>query len=867
MKLPKTINQIYEEIKDFDLVLTSDVVLASALNRSIKTAQIGKLAYTPKELASKYAMKLFEAGIMNKSDIVLDLSKRLKLNLKTVHNSIEKIEEVEKNTDDVEQYLTELDLKIYSAYKDMPSKNKALFFFNRKYLPGNVAVIEPVFFNNLDQKTLPEKYTTITILTEEESEFKNFHTFSSQEQAIKKIMSLINKDNADDIAIILNTQDSILSVIKSQLYDKKIKIQIKDYLDEDLNIRAYLNFISTSLHLDEVIVKELMPFLELFKINIKYEYNNFILSRYVNNVSKDEKLKEIFEFLDSIFEKTYGDVLYLFKGVKLPTELRDLLYKLDLYDTKITHDNFYDLFYYINNFQVELYNSKKGVLLVDCKSSVNVDKPVCIYLNPDTSWTRQVKNAEYINKEKEEKNNLSKFQIILNQGDTRLYFAPLIKDNQKNIPCFHFTQLFEREINDFSDELFSGTKHSIIKAEEQEPKTFNIKNTFKLKHFSQSSLNTFFECPKKFEFSRVAPKEEQTYFMKGTLLHAYAEFYANYKDFCLEKGDVFFADLLLEEYMNMVEHINQELEKTIFLIGIKNIKTYIDSFELDSNHNIPNNDSSKGEQNFISLKLNKPINNKNTELEFSNTSTKLMGYIDLVIDSTRVIDYKSSKALKTIGQVVKKSNLKLIKDEADFQPLVYLLELSKHSPDKKLSFYYYFFLQNLGEVIKGEDAIESNIVNVIYHPMTFNEFILSEEGLEIICEKGKRKDMISLFTQEHLKEILTADPIENPFALNKEISAYKKLEAEAIAIKDTKKNREIVEDFFKEVYRLRNGKSSAHKNALFFKEDLEVFEKFVTEKFELVNKYGEEGFPRTPISKDTCKKCSFKDLCFGRVEQ
>ena len=241
-----------------------------------------------------------------------------------------------------------------------------------------------------------------------------------------------------------------------------------------------------------------------------------------------------------------------------------------------------------------------------------------------------------------------------------------------------------------------------------------------------------------------------------------------------------------------------------------------------------------------------------------------MGYIDLVIDSTRIIDYKSSKALKTIGQLVKKSNLELIKDEADFQPLVYLLELSKHSPGKNLSFYYYFFLQNLGEVIKGEDAIESNIVNVIYHPMTFNEFILSEEGIEIICEKGKRKDMIVLFNHEHLKELLISDPIENPFELNKEISAYKKLEAEAIAIKDTKKNRDVVEDFFKEIYRLRNGKSSAHKNALFFKEDLEVFEKFVAEKFELVNKYGEEGFPRTPISKDTCKKCSFIDLCFGR---
>jgi hypothetical protein len=867
MKLPKTINQIYEGVKSFDLVLTSDAVLASALNRSVKNAQIGKLAYTPKELASKYAMKLFEKGLMNKADIVLALSKHLKLNLKTVHNSIEKISDVEKNTDDIEAHLNEVDLKIYSVYKDMPSKNRALFFFDKKYLPENVAVVEPDFFNNLDSKTLPEEFTTIKILTEEDYKFENIHAFSSQEQAIKKIMSLITSENEDDIAIVLNTQDSVLNVIKSQLYDKNINIQIKDYLDENLNVRAYLNFISTSLHLDEAVVKEVMPFLELFGISIKYEYNNFILSKYVNNVSDDAKLKEIFEFLTSISDKTYGDVLFQFNDVEVPMELRDLLYKLELYDTKITHDNFYDFCYYINNFQVELHACKKGVLLADCKSSVNVDKPVCIYLNPDTSWTRQVKAAEYINKDQEEKNNLDKFQILLNQGDTRLYFAPLIKDNQKNIPCFHFTQLFEREINDFSDELFNATKHNMLDGESATEKTFNNQNPFKLNHFSQSSLNTFFECPKKFEFSRVAPKEEQTYFMKGTLLHAYAEFYVNYKDFCLEKGDMFFTELLLEEYMNMIEHINQEVEKTVFLIGIKNIRAYIDTFELDPSHKIPNSASSKGEQNFISLKLDKPIDNNNTELEFNNKDTKLFGYIDLVIDSTRVIDYKSSKSVKTVGKVVSKSNLELIKDEADFQPLVYLLELSKHSPGEKLSFYYYFFLQNLGEVIKGEDAIESNIVNVIYYPMTFNEFITSEEGLGIICEKGKRKDMTSLFDQEHLKQILDADPIENPFELNKEISAYKKLEAEAIAIKDTKKNRDIVEDFFKEVYRIRNGKSSGHKNALFFKEDLEVFEKFVLEKFELVNKYGAEGFPRTPMSKDNCKNCQFKDLCFGRVEQ
>ena len=862
MKLPKTINQIYEEVKDFDVVLTSDVVLALAINRSIKTAKIGKLAYTPQELSAKYAPRIFSQGLMDKEDIVLKISKRLNKEIKSVHNSIEKIEEVEKNTDDVQKHLSKDDLAVYAIYKDLPSKHRALFSFNKKYLPGNVAIIEPGFFNNLDKKAIPEEHTSITILTDQEGCFDNFHVFGSQESAIRKLLSLINSENENDVAIVLNTQDPIHSVIKSQLYEKNVNIQIKDCLDENLNVRTYMNFISTALHIDEATVKELMPFLELFNVRVDYKYNNFILSRYVNNVSKDDKLKQIFEFLDSINEKTYGDALNQFKDVDLPVELRDLLHKLELYDAKITHDNFYDFFYYLNNFETGLNTSKKGVLLADCKSSVTVDKPLCFYLNPDTSWTRQVKTTDYIDKEKEEKNNLLRFQILLNQGEARVYFAALLKDNQKAIPCFHFNQIFQREINDFSDELFKATKHDVISSAGDTKPPFINTDTFRLKAFSQSSLKTFFECPKKFEFSKVAPKEEETHLMKGKLLHAYAEFYVNYKDFCKDKGDEFFAALLLEEYMNMVEHINEELEKTKFLIGIKNIRSYVDSLEISGNHNIPA--SSKRAENFISLKLDKPVNSRNTEVNFDNDATKLNGFIDLVVDSVRVVDYKSSKKKKTIGEVITESNPELMKDEADFQPLVYLLELSKHTGDKPLSFYYYFFLQNLGNVVNGEEAIESNIVEIKYYPLTFNDFLASDEGLGIICEKGKRMNMLTLLGPETIKQVFRDNPLEKPF-LDKEAESHKQLEAQAIAIKDTKKNREIVEDFFKEIRRLRNGRSS-YKVGLFFKEDLEAFEKFALKNFELVKKYSAEGFPRKPISKDTCRKCQYKDICFGREE-
>ena len=71
MKRPKTISELYEEVKDFDIVLTTDAPLASALNREIKTARIGKLAYTPEIFARKCAPRMFDESLKNKIEFLL----------------------------------------------------------------------------------------------------------------------------------------------------------------------------------------------------------------------------------------------------------------------------------------------------------------------------------------------------------------------------------------------------------------------------------------------------------------------------------------------------------------------------------------------------------------------------------------------------------------------------------------------------------------------------------------------------------------------------------------------------------------------------------------------------------------------------
>ena len=50
----KSIRELYDEAKGFDLVITSDPALATGLNHMIDHPRIGAFALTPRHLAARY---------------------------------------------------------------------------------------------------------------------------------------------------------------------------------------------------------------------------------------------------------------------------------------------------------------------------------------------------------------------------------------------------------------------------------------------------------------------------------------------------------------------------------------------------------------------------------------------------------------------------------------------------------------------------------------------------------------------------------------------------------------------------------------------------------------------------------------------
>ena len=74
MKKRKTIEQIYMETKDFDLILTHDPALADALNRRIDRPRIGPFAETVKHYIIKKTRYTDSFPLLDEQTIINELS-------------------------------------------------------------------------------------------------------------------------------------------------------------------------------------------------------------------------------------------------------------------------------------------------------------------------------------------------------------------------------------------------------------------------------------------------------------------------------------------------------------------------------------------------------------------------------------------------------------------------------------------------------------------------------------------------------------------------------------------------------------------------------------------------------------------------
>ena len=122
MRKVKSIDRLYEEVRDYDLVITNDAALATALNKMVDRPSVGPFALTPQEIASAYAIETLGRPLLSELNVAMNVHEETGIDFRTVHSTIQYIREVRRYTSEVRSHLYTDDAKaIYESYRANPT--------------------------------------------------------------------------------------------------------------------------------------------------------------------------------------------------------------------------------------------------------------------------------------------------------------------------------------------------------------------------------------------------------------------------------------------------------------------------------------------------------------------------------------------------------------------------------------------------------------------------------------------------------------------------------------------------------------------------------------------------------------------------
>ncbi len=864
IKKAKSIQELYEEVKDFDLVITNDAPLNTALNKCLSKTYLGNFALTSKLLGSMYSPYLFEEKQLQIEELILKVKKKFNLNLKKSLFYVKNILKVWQNIGSLEEskkFFSDIEKEIIEYLKELPTYQLSMEKLDLDFLnKSKVAVIGEELFTELDKKVLNPTVKRISLFKEEEHKLDNIYLFESKKDIIDRTVEMINKDNQNSIAIVLNVESEYLPLLKAKLITKGIDLNEKIFLHQDFRVREYISIIESIFNLYNVNLKELIPIGSIFNINIDETLENDLFLEISN---KDKEAEKLLNLLQELKEKSFGEVVEFLGDydLSLPYEFKEVLYKLELYNKKINKNDFLDLKYFIENFEIEIENNKRGVLLINAKNSNFINRDVIFYIGMDQTWVRNIENESYVYVKKEFEKNLKSFQILIQQGKERFFFVPKYNLSNETIPPYYFDFLFDNSVETYSEKFFNikEIKNNFVTKNFKEVSKIKKDKVKRLDYISSSALNKFVECPKKYSYSKLIYEPKKDYFLKGELIHNFAQFYVDYKEFVLEKGLDEFLDIMMDELKSLSNPLRNKILRKKLKLGCEAVMNFIDTLKIEKVHFFK---CEKSKKNIFFSHYNLPIINNNTELEFNDSELQLRGYIDLVVNSSLIVDYKTGKKKKS-KEIVDKSNVDKIVTRCDFQPLVYLSVFRKLNPGKYLDFWYYFPFINTYKRLLDKD-LEDEVVSVHYISKSIDEYVASEDFKDYLSDllsNTGRSILLNFNSLDFFKKYNFSEILNNPEEYGENFINYH-LEN---GMKNTVKNTNDCGNLFKYILDFNKGIKigrNSQKEVFFFKEDLDKFESFVKENIYKINQYFKDKFPYKPVEEEnTCKVCEYKKIC------
>jgi hypothetical protein len=840
-----SIDEIFEEVKDYDLVFTADAALKDALNRRLEEPLLGHFATTP----MTYVFSKFQNDkLLQERDLFIEIVQNTDISWKQSSYLLENVIDCWKNEGDLDKILE------YERFDKDSTREVIKIIEDTKNIfkemdnveideDTRVAVVNFHQLNEIDKQVLPEEFDCFNVFKDEETELPDFKVFNSTTEVINAVAENISKLDHQDVAVVSERGSTYSMLLKSELESRGTPVIRQEELKNKEDLRTLINLFRLSLNNERLQVRECRPVMTQLGFEVPIKLDNDNLADIQN-----ESVEEFRDLLNEVKEASVDDTLGRIEGM-IETDIRQDFEELGILNSEVSERMINKLEYYLDTYNVEKNSSGEGVLMANVGSATYIDKPVVFYLGMDSGWTPNIPNNPWTDKEDEDETRLKNFKALVQNGEQQHYIIQDKKMDEDVTPCLYFN-----EIADVEFESFRGLPYERYQSrckpprEGFEKKDYNVEIE-KVELFSQSSLNSFVKSPKEYLFDKVTDSPDKDYFRKGTLYHDFAEFYANHGIFVEDKGIDEFVQIMLEEMESIVDDLEIDLLETEFRIGLENIKEFVDN-RVEKHAELKDYTQQETQSNLFAERFDKDIEGRFTEAWFENKELGVKGLTDLIINKNHLTDYKSSKNTKSAEKIVSSSNLELLEDDPNFQAMLYLTELRNIRPDQKLEFTFFYFLDNIEDEITGDAALEDKIVTITYYPTEFDDFVQSKEMYNFILQSSRGGGKVRKTSdRRNTLEVKSSYEAYREFFENHEITHQfdeEKIQESDLADKMTKF---FEEDIGKTSGYIRDGCEDAlrriakYRKRNYFRNDIDRFEVFVQKQLGLLNEYREEGFP------------------------
>ena len=895
MRKAKSIDQLYDEVRDCSLVITNDAALATALNKMIDRPMIGPFAMTPQQIASATAIETLGKPTWNELKVAMTVAEETGLDFRYVHSQIQFIQEVHRYNMDVRKFMYTDDARaVYDSYRAIPTLEKAMEEFDKEsntfyHRDGDIAVIGDYIesgdddrygnlpiFNHLEKNFIPpgEKCRYVSIydgIDARHSEFIEYripkiYRIGNDRQLAECAVALIDRNRATDYAIVLKSDSHLADAVRAALYRNGNIPFVNSLSVKDLNqIRDFVEFVNISLSFDTLRIGDIRELFSSLGFIIPRGINEHLVNKEVFRGDAEtyrQLMRDIndytFEYIRKrIFEKRRSDG----GAVKI------LLEDLDIADRKVAPELLAKITYAVDNVKDLHHNEqipdteKRGVLIADCNNSMYIDRPVVIYLGMEQDWNVDFSDKRYVDDADYETMRAAvRLEVLLQQGQQRFYLINSSKKGEEPKPCLLFDRIFGKSVKSFDDICDSISRDSWASDETPIPmrEKDNIGEVKPIDYrLSQSALREYAKCPYTFMFNSLVTTEDKDYFEFGNIIHEFAEMYVSHKDIVDEKGIDFYIDLACRRFSGISTPMKDGLDRQRIDRTLRRVKRFIDTIGIE---NVPlDKEPDKDHPNFFftCVEPNIDITTSLCENDIPSKEHSLHGKMDLNVNGV-AYDYKSGGG-KTTRQIGKAMDFEKISKDPDFQALMYLTITSELGMGDE--FDLFFATDNETEADEENFDVRRNVRRVKIVDMTDDEFFRCDVVSQYF-NSGKSKSKYQ--TNDVLRPQFIAMVLNSVQGPKDTWLSQKGIIGQAIhaaigksnGVKDESTTVNAVEKYLRCIL---GGYAAGNDTLYVRREYLNRFTEFFDGVYAQIQEQSVNGFPVAP--RIECEKCNFREFC------